>query len=125
MLVSLPAGRPTLVPVPSTREPLWARVPSPPRALLLRMNCRSEPWPALLVFTTTSKLKPKSTLLMAVGVGATVTLAMDSGVVVPVVRSPRLWVPVRVPASVLVGSWPPTRAVLPLAKVCTGTRVLT
>ena len=39
--------------------PTWASPPLP-SALLLVMNWRRLPWPASLVFTTVSKLKPKS-----------------------------------------------------------------
>ena len=60
MLVSLPAGSASAAPR-LVRDPLCASAASPPSALLLRRNCRSDPCPASFVLTIVSKLKPKST----------------------------------------------------------------
>ena len=62
-------GRPLIMKMDTSRPaalaPEW-RKPSarafPPRALLLRMNCRSDPWPESFTLTIVLKLKPKSTL---------------------------------------------------------------
>jgi hypothetical protein len=45
-------------------RPLCARLASPVKVLALSMACRRLPWPLLLVLTTVSKLKPKSTPVM-------------------------------------------------------------
>ena len=112
MLVSTPAVN------PDCASPALVSV------LLLVMNCRNDPCPESRVLTMVSKLNPKSMPVTLLEPGE--TLVMDCGVLVPVMSAANVVLPL--PASIFVGSSPPTRFVsaVPTApvrplvrKVCT------
>ncbi len=90
MLVSLPAGKLCGTPL-FIREPVCAKLASPLKALLLTMNCCSEPCPVRFLLTMVLKLNPKSTPVVPVAFTATVVI--DCGTVVAVVNNPKLAAP--------------------------------
>ena len=97
----------------TSRPAGWPTMASPafPRALLLRMYCRSDPWPESFTLTIVSKLKPKS-MPETPGV-PTAALVMDCAVPeMPAVNTPVavfIVVPaLPLPASATAGFWPPT-----------------
>ena len=130
-------ARPSLIMNTDTSLPAaWPTMASPAfsRALLLRMNCLSEPWSESFTLTIVLKLKPKL-MLTRLGPPPNVTVVIDWAVVVAVVSWANVNPVVLGPASTREGTSPPTRSVtaagapLPeeasVRKVWTGSRPTT